>query len=146
VLLTGQAGEDYGRAVSGAGDVNGDGFGDIAVAAIGVGARTGAVYVHVGGAGGAATTAATILLGPGGANRYFGHSIAGAGDVDRDGYADLIVGTEELMTHGGHAYFYRGSAVGLPPAPSVTLSGADTVHGLFGASVASIDRRRRPGV
>ena len=71
-------------------DVNGDGFADVLVGAVGGGyGDAGRAYVYLGGQGGPAQSPATILTGdaPG---RYFGGSVASAGDVNGDGFADVV--------------------------------------------------------
>lgn len=82
--------EQYGLAVGGAGDVDDDGFDDFVVGAAGFnnhGLRTGTAWVISG------RTAAVLYVFYGD-HEYdeFGRSVAGAGDVNNDGYADIIVG------------------------------------------------------
>ena len=84
------AGDQFGYSVSGAGDVNGDGFDDLIVGAQGDdnnGTTSGSARVLSGVDG-------SILYTFNGdsASDWFGNSVSGAGDVDGDGYADLIVG------------------------------------------------------
>ncbi|MCW2349248.1 FG-GAP-like repeat-containing protein [Sphingobium sp. B12D2B] len=86
-----------------AGDVNGDGLGDLIVGATGVdnvGTNAGAAYVVYGKTSGAtvalsslstAVSAGFQLLG-GTANEQAGFSVSAAGDINGDGYADLLVG------------------------------------------------------
>jgi hypothetical protein len=87
------AGDNFGWSVANVGDVDGDAIDDFAVGApfSGVnGTESGQVLVYSG-----RTT--TVIhswagLGP---QDYFGYAIAAAGDVDGDGFADVIVGAPE---------------------------------------------------
>jgi hypothetical protein len=87
-------GDSSGYSVSGAGDVNGDGLADLIVGAPGAG-ESYVVFGDAGGFGGALSLAALDgtngfrLDGIGGLS---GYSVSGAGDVNGDGFADLIVG------------------------------------------------------
>jgi hypothetical protein len=93
VLYTrnGDGARDYfGYSVSGAGDVNGDGFADLIVGAYGDdnnGKDSGSARVFSGKDG-------KILYTFNGdsAGDQFGESVDGVGDVNRDGFADVIVG------------------------------------------------------
>jgi hypothetical protein len=95
-------GDDYayaGTSVSDAGDLDGDGYGDIATGAYGDnanGTESGAVYVHRGGAvrlaGDYALDAGEAELDGGGSYDRAGHAVAGGGDVTGDGHDDLIIG------------------------------------------------------
>jgi hypothetical protein len=77
----------FGVSVAGAGDVNGDGYADIVVGAF----SYDAAFVYHGGPHGITPTAAVQLeSNQGGVG--FGQSVAGAGDINGDGYADVIVG------------------------------------------------------
>jgi hypothetical protein len=91
----GEAGDDYfGSSVASAGDVNGDGYDDIIVGAYqndSGGSDAGKAYLHLGSATGLSTTASWTATGEAG-DDYFGSSVASAGDVNGDGYDDIIVG------------------------------------------------------
>ncbi len=109
--LTGDA--LFGEAVASAGDVNGDGFVDLAVAS---GSGPGAVTVFLGGPAGPGGTGTTLSAGD--VTSGFGASIAGAGDVNGDGYGDLLVGGVE------HAQVFLGSADGIATTAAFTLAGS----------------------
>jgi FG-GAP repeat protein len=92
--------EFFGRSVSSAGDVNADGFDDLVFGAISTGA--GSAYVYSGMDG-------SRLFRWDGQNRLsvFGSSVSGAGDINKDGFDDLIVGARGFLTDGS-AYIFSG--------------------------------------
>ena len=93
-------------------DVNGDGFADTVVGAWYVG-QMGRAYLHLGGAAGLSIAPAVTLTGTGGSVAMFGSSTASAGDVNGDGYADVLVGARSARAEAGQVYFYLGGAEGL---------------------------------
>jgi len=129
---------NFGYSVWGADDVNGDGYGDVVVGAMEANSAAGAAYVYLGGSGGVGTTAMPALLGPGGANGFFGCAVSGAGDVNGDGYADLVVGAFEVTTGDGAAYVYFGGGSGLSitPTPITNPNPVAGGGGFFGFAVA----------
>ncbi len=129
------AGGYFGTSVASAGDVNGDGFTDLIVGAYNVAGITGRAYIYFGSATGLVPTPAITLSGPDGAGGYFGSSVAGAGDVNGDGFADVVVGAQNAMDGTGRAYVFAGSPTGLTAAPTATLTGTDGLNGYFGYSV-----------
>jgi|GEM_PF-649800 len=119
------SGDRFGVAVAGVGDVNGDGYGDIVVGAPGVlpGSVVGKAYVYYGNAGGIAASPALTLTDPGADNaNRFGRFVAGAGDINGDGYSDVLISAFGALSNHGAAYVYYGSATGLPTSPSLTLN------------------------
>ena len=119
----------HGSAVGPAGDVNGDGYPDVAVAAGTMwngSSYSGAVFVYYGSSSG---------LSPGGTMipgvvpwEWFGFSVEGAGDVNGDGYGDLIVGAVYASNpedQEGRAYLYLGSASGIATSPAWTAESDD---------------------
>ncbi len=127
--------ERLGFSASTAGDMNGDGFADVVIGAPGYSAGVGRTYVHF--SGPPAGLPPDLVLEGNGAGSEFGHSVASAGDVNRDGYADVIVGTWHANLWGGmdgKAHIYLGGA--LPDAlPDVTMR-AQASDERFGTSVA----------
>ena len=163
--LTGAADRDYaGFSVSATGDVNGDGFADVIVGAKNAGntgtfgTGAGAAYIVFGRNNFAGSP---VDLGALGGNSGFkvsglgtysgvGAAVHGAGDVNGDGFADLIVGApfaDEVSANGdsGAAYVVFGKAGGfaanllpsaLDGANGFTLSGATDQNGA-GLSVSA---------
>jgi hypothetical protein len=139
VTFTGLTSSDaLGAAVDAAGDVNGDGFDDVIVTAPGNDVsftNAGAAYVYFGGVA-MDNTSDWTLLGLA-ASDGFGNDASGAGDINGDGYADVIVGAQSndiIGSSSGAAYVYFGGPA--PDAlPDLTLPGASSSD-LFGSSVA----------
>ena len=114
------AGDLFGFSVAEAGDVNADGFAEFVVAAPDLdagGANSGRAYVFFGAAAPDAT-ADWILTGA--AATRLGTSVDGAGDVNGDGFADLVVGAEG--TGLGRVDVFLGAAAP-DPAPDATAYG-----------------------
>jgi hypothetical protein len=133
---TGEGGNNhFGYAVGTAGDVNGDGYADVIVGAYQHGDFTGRVYVYAGGAGGLRATPIFTATGQG-QNTSFGRAVGTAGDVNGDGYADVVVGANGYSDFMGRAYVYAGSARGLSATPIFTATGQD-VNSHFGYAVGS---------
>ncbi|GGM98143.1 hypothetical protein GCM10010967_34950 [Dyadobacter beijingensis] len=134
ILQENKAGARFGAAVAGAGDVNGDGYADVIVGADTYAngqAYEGAVFIYHGSAAGLSTQAA-IHFERNFADSYMGGSVACAGDVNRDGYADVIVGADGVNS----AYVYKGSANGLTGNPTI-LQILNQPDARFGGCVAS---------
>ena len=137
-------GDRSGFSLAGAGDVNGDGFADVIVGARGAdpnGVATGSSYVVFGGASGFG--AAISLSSLDGSNGFrldgaafgdtSGISVASAGDVNGDGFSDLIVGapgTGPYGTNSGSSYvvFGKGPSSG-SFAATLNLSTLDGSNG-----------------
>ncbi|MBN1772102.1 MAG: VCBS repeat-containing protein [Deltaproteobacteria bacterium] len=117
-------------AVAGAGDVNGDGYGDIIIGSL-VG---GHVRVYLGSPAGPRPEPVVDLFGSG---TYYGFHVASAGDVNGDGYADVLVGAANLGSMGGRAFVYFGGADGTRETPFVLES--DEWHFGFAAEGGDID-------
>jgi len=141
----------FGHSVASAGDVNADGYADIVVGAYGWDLAgglfdEGAAFVFLGGPNGIVgtdpATAHAVLLGDQGAAE-FGTSVAGAGDVNGDGFSDIVVGAPSYSSPtvgGGAAFVFLGSPAGIvgagPADAHATIFGNNADWGL-GRSVAS---------
>ncbi|MCC7172181.1 MAG: FG-GAP repeat protein, partial [Planctomycetes bacterium] len=112
------AGSHFGADVAAAGDVNNDGFCDVIVGAPESNAG-GTAYVYHGGPAGLPLVASSIRTGPH-FDAAFAFESNCAGDVDGDGFDDVVVGVPGF-TNGqqgeGGAFVYAGSATGLGAAP-----------------------------
>lgn len=143
--VEGAAYSRFGYAVGTAGDVNGDGFSDIIISAPNFGIRTttgsiGQIHVYLGGAGGLSGTPAWTMDGDQ-ANAEFGVAVGTAGDVNGDGFSDVIIGAsgytdDQLLPDKGRAFVYLGGPTGLSRTPAWTASGSRRGE-QFGSSVAT---------
>jgi hypothetical protein len=134
----------FGGSVAGAGDVNGDGYDDVIVAAEAFDGF-GAAFVFRGSATGIddanPTSTGVAELVSSQAAALVGN-VAGAGDVNGDGYDDVIVGAEEYdagQTGEGAAFVFLGSATGIADATLASASAqleSDQIGALMGGSVA----------
>ncbi len=137
-----QEGAGLGYSVGTAGDVNGDGFSDILIALPSYDngdADEGVVWVFHGSAAGLGTIVPSRVLEANQAGASFGFDVATAGDVNGDGYSDVVVGAQAYdggQTDEGRAYVYHGGPGGLAAAPAWT-SEPDQASAQFGRSVAS---------
>jgi hypothetical protein len=146
-----------GFSVASAGDINGDGFADLIIGARGGGAlgnakiSAGDSYVVFGKASGwgAPIDLTTIAAGTGGfvihgqdGGDSSGRSVASAGDINGDGFADLIIGAPRAYAAGnakrdaGDSYVVFGKASGWGAAIDLTTIAAGTggfvIHGQDG--------------
>ncbi|TNF31698.1 MAG: hypothetical protein EP329_11940, partial [Deltaproteobacteria bacterium] len=121
-----------GQVVCALGDVNGDGLADFAVGEPDHDAGRGRVWVFIGTATGLLEAAHWDGFAPG---DRFGANLLGPGDVDGDGYSDLLVGSPDADAGAGHLVLYRG-AVNLGPSPAWLRSGLPDEH--LGATLARV--------
>jgi hypothetical protein len=147
-LESDQSGAHLGSSVSGAGDVNGDGYADVIVGAPSFAngqSGEGAAFVFLGSASGvvdADAAAAHAQLESDQVDAAFGTSVSGAGDVDGDGYADVLVGAPAYdagQSDEGAAFVFQGSdsgVAGTTPATADAQLESDQVDALLGTSVS----------
>ena len=136
-----------GSIVAWVGDVNGDGFDDLAEGEMGYSPRpgfaSGAVRVFAGGARGLSSDPLSTVVGTQ-RGAFLGAEVAAAGDVNRDGFADVLV-TERNWSgahpNEGRAQLYLGSRAGLefPPAWSHNGGRSDVRFGWGSAGVGDVD-------
>jgi hypothetical protein len=130
IIMTGESGNDeFGYSVSEAGDVNGDGFSDVIIGAYNY-ASLGATYIFFGGTN--MNNSADVIMTGSSDTYYFGYSVSNAGDLNKDGYSDVIVGTLHSL---GNAYIYYGGA-SMNNIKDVTLTG-ESADNFFGSSVST---------
>lgn len=147
--------EDLGASIAAAGDVNGDGLADVVIGdptAAGGGTERGAAYILFGSRAPAAQMTTNL---PGTAGGFaingtvddeeLGSAVSGAGDVNGDGVADVIIGGDSAAGGGsdrGEALVVYGSTArdpathpttaGLPLTSASVLAGGGFGFGILG--------------
>jgi FG-GAP-like repeat/Secretion system C-terminal sorting domain/FG-GAP repeat len=146
VLESNQANAQMGRGVAGAGDVNGDGYSDVIAGASqydNAESNEGSAFVYHGSAAGMNTTA-TAMVEINQANTRMGYSVSSAGDVNADGYIDVIVGAfmyDNGQANEGAAFIYHGSATGIGTTAAAIIEGnqADAAMGFTVALAGDVN-------
>ncbi|XP_060111252.1 integrin alpha-IIb [Heteronotia binoei] len=86
----------FGMAIAPLGDVDQDGYTDIAIGAPFAGQEVGGrVYIYSGQSDGLSTSPVQIIENPFGRSAGFGFAVRGATDIDANGYPDVLVGAFE---------------------------------------------------
>ena len=125
-----------------AGDVNGDGYSDVIVGAPGYSnplTNEGAAFVYHGSPAALGDTADWTKR-SNQENAYFGWSVGTAGDVNGDGYADIIVGAygyDDGQANEGGVWVYHGSANGPRTSGVDWYKHSDQIDAQFGYSVGT---------
>jgi hypothetical protein len=150
-----------GAPVLATGDFNRDGYGDVVVGVPGPGDDSptdgscnpspctmaqcaGSAYLFLGSPTGLGHVPTWTAHGDGVAYERFGASVS-AGDVNGDGYDDVVVGADNhwalwpACPGTGRAYVYLGGAGGLAASYAWMSSGDSVDHSLYGASVSTGD-------
>ena len=126
-----------GLAVSTAGDVNVDGYSEVIVGAPYYDGGDGRVWVFHGSSAGTLDVHSwTKTSGQSGAR--YGYSVSTAGDVNGDGFADVILGApmmQDDITDEGTARVYLGSSSGLETSPNWRCAGGQ-ILAWYGNSVS----------
>ncbi|MFO7742862.1 MAG: FG-GAP-like repeat-containing protein, partial [Anaerolineae bacterium] len=139
-----QAEAQLGFVVATAGDVNGDGYADVIVGSRWYSAegsyRSGRAYLFHGSADGLPTTPTRIIEPPVvNSNGWFGNSVGTAGDVNGDGYDDVIIGMPNYEGGSvapqdeGAVFVWYGSSSGIA-ATHDWMAESETLWAHFGMS------------
>ncbi len=136
-IMSGEETKDFfGYSIANAGDVNNDSWDDFIVGAYqqGVSFDPSTTYIYFGGP--SADSSADVTFQGSVIRDYFGYAVAGAGDLNNDGYEDVVVGADDGEGGLGRAYFYFG---GNPPdtVADLVVTGF-LAHGHIGASTAGL--------
>jgi hypothetical protein len=121
--FVGSGGEQLGASVAGVGDVNGDGYDDLVIGAAShslINVSEGMTYLVLGKASGwpnsiAIGTAAAASFRGEGAGDMSGERVSAAGDVNGDGYNDILIGAKynsNVIHWNGKAYVVFGRSSG----------------------------------
>ncbi|PIR92833.1 hypothetical protein COT99_04040, partial [Candidatus Falkowbacteria bacterium CG10_big_fil_rev_8_21_14_0_10_43_10] len=135
VIINGTSDNDeFGYSVSSAGDLNGDGYDDVIIGAgkaSATGTERGRAYIILGSGSLSssldAENADMILNGVSDDYGRFGYAVSAAGDYNKDGYDDIIVGAyqaEDAGTNRGRAYIFNGSST---PASAIDADNANII-------------------
>lgn len=118
--------DEFGFSIQGGGDFNGDGYADIVVGAPTYNytyASQGAVFIYYGSPSGLPATPSVTMYGEQ-ENGCYGQCVACEGDVNHDGYSDLLVGSHQYSNpqkFEGKAYLYLGGPSGINTTPVWTM-------------------------
>ena len=135
----------FGNAVT-FGDVNGDGYGDAVIGEYRCGTDQGEAYIFYGSSSSIASRAlfssacngsvCQTITGEAASNN-FGKSVA-AGDINGDGYDDVIVGAYYYNSGDGRAYIYHGGASGINSGAAFSAAATDADTIITGSASTSL--------
>jgi len=138
LTITGsQAGAQFGSVMS-AGDVNADGFDDLLVGAAAFdngNSNEGKVFLYYGSSSGLNASEGWSFEGNSDDAKLGSLNIKPYGDINRDGYSDILISSLGYQSGIGRTYAFYGSSDGLGTTPSWVVTG-DQAGSSFG--VASV--------
>lgn len=129
-LSEGSAGDQFGYSAAIGSDINGDGFADVIVGAPyadDTAMDNGRVYIYYGDPPSSMNITPDIIIRGSDSNGHLGFAVSPAGDVNGDGFDDIIIGAPDKYQSGrpyaGAAYiFYGGPLIGNKPGYPKNLS------------------------
>jgi hypothetical protein len=147
----------FGRALAGAGDVDGDGFADFVIGIeLAPQAQAGIARVYLGGSTPRASdwnagVRRIDIAGFDGTDAHFGSAVSGGGDIDGDGFSDFVVSADYASATTGTVHVFLGTDA--PHTSTWTGTGArridltspDGPNAIFGNSLARLAPARPAG-
>ncbi|MEZ4823408.1 MAG: integrin alpha, partial [Ignavibacteria bacterium] len=137
-----QASAKFGWSVATAGDVNGDGYSDVIIGAPyydSIQSNEGRAYIYLGSPSGL-QSGYFWKFESNQVDANFGYSVACAGDINNDGYSDVIIGSpfyDNGQTDEGKVYVFNGSSTGLDPVTADWNYESNQASAQLGFSVAT---------
>lgn len=135
--LSGEAsGDQFGYSLAIAGDINGDGYADLIIGAPyadGNGNDSGKVYIYYGGSSSNMDNDADVVISGSASGDNLGFSVSPAGDVNGDGFDDILMGAPRKYQSGipyaGAAYIFYGgvSLANKSGYPALSSGDADVI-------------------
>lgn len=135
VLASSATGGGLGYSVAFAGDVNIDGYADVLVGAPHDGAESGAAYLYLGGESGLGSGQTFVTSGS--EDAYLGISVIGAGDLNADGYEDVVVAAPGEDDLAGAIYVFAFDSRGIVHSYITRISG-EAAGDRFGWAMAAL--------
>ncbi len=133
----------FGRSISSAGDFNGDGYSDIVVGAAmqtNGAISEGGAHLFLGSDAGLNATPRISLDNPGNQDSAFmGASVAGIGDINGDGYGDIVIGATDQDGNeaiSGSAFVYLGNPEVVLDAPTFATPSDAPSSSRFGSAAS----------
>ena len=141
VIESGQSESSFGLSVASAGDINGDGYDDILIGAPDFDngeSDEGVVFLHLGSPLGPSLTHDWMAESDQPYYTSFGNSVSSAGDINNDGFDDVIIGApgfDNPTINEGLVFAYYGSEDGLSSTPD-WVAEQNQISSNFGYSVS----------